>query len=85
MRIEMAAKKIEKQSFESTLSELETIVTQLEQGDLELDQALAQFERGIGLARHGQKKLQQAQQKVDILMANGSDNQLQPYDQQQDD
>jgi len=79
----MTAKKSKEPSFESTLSTLETIVEQLEQGDLELDQALAQFEQGIGLARLGQQKLQQAQQKVDILMANGSDGQLQPYEQQE--
>ena len=80
----MANKKIEQPNFETTLNELETIVSQLEQGDLELDQALAQFEQRISLARHCQQKLQQAQQKVDILLAN-NDDQLQPYSQHQDD
>ncbi|NRA53257.1 MAG: exodeoxyribonuclease VII small subunit [Gammaproteobacteria bacterium] len=78
----MTANKKKEPSFESTLGSLEAIVEQLEQGDLELDQALAQFEQGIGLARLGQQKLQQAQQKVDILMANGNDGQLQSYQQQ---
>jgi len=76
----MAAKKIEKLSFEATLDELETIVNQLEQGDLELDKALSQFERGIGLARSGQQKLNGAQQKVDILMNNTADSSLTPFD-----
>jgi len=75
----MAAKKIEKLSFEATLDELETIVNQLEQGDLELDKALSQFERGIGLARNGQTKLNGAQQKVDILMNNSADAPTQPF------
>lgn len=75
----MATKKIENLSFEATLDELETIVNQLEQGDLELDKALSQFERGIGLARSGQKKLNGAQQKVDILMNNTAESPTQPF------
>jgi len=75
----MATKKIENLSFEATLDELETIVNQLEQGELELDKALSQFERGIGLARSGQQKLNGAQQKVDILMSNSPDEKLEPF------
>lgn len=80
----MANKKIENLSFEATLEELETIVNQLEQGDLELDKALTQFERGIGLARSGQQKLSGAQQKVDILMNNNPDADLTPFEQADD-
>ncbi|MGB0833947.1 MAG: exodeoxyribonuclease VII small subunit [Psychrobium sp.] len=76
----MATKKIENMSFEASVEELETIVNQLEQGDLPLDKALAQFERGIGLARNGQQKLQGAQQKVDILMNNNGEATLNPFD-----
>lgn len=76
----MATKKIENMSFEASVEELETIVNQLEQGDLPLDKALAQFERGIGLARNGQQKLQGAQQKVDILMNNNGETTLTPFD-----
>jgi len=80
----MAIKKIENLSFEATLDELETIVNQLEQGDLELDKALTQFERGIGLARSGQNKLNGAQQKVDILMNNTADSKTQPFGEAKD-
>ena len=80
----MAIKKIENLSFEATLDELETIVNQLEQGDLELDKALTQFERGIGLARSGQQKLSGAQQKVDILMNNNNDASLAPFDKNEE-
>ncbi len=80
----MATKKIENLSFEATLDELETIVNQLEQGDLELDKALSQFERGIGLARSGQQKLNGAQQKVDILMNNTSESSTQPFNKAED-
>jgi len=76
----MATKKIENMSFEASLDELENIVNQLEQGDLELDNALSQFERGIGLARNGQQKLQGAQQKVDVLMNDNGNENLMPFD-----
>ncbi|GAD78366.1 exodeoxyribonuclease 7 small subunit [Vibrio ezurae NBRC 102218] len=66
----MATKKPENMSFEESLKELDNIVNQLEQGDLELDSALKNFERGIALARAGQTKLDQAEQRVSILMEN---------------
>jgi exodeoxyribonuclease VII small subunit len=55
-------------SFETALSELEQIVTRLESGDLPLEDALNEFERGVQLARQGQVKLQQAEQRVQILL-----------------
>ena len=55
-------------NFEATMQELEQIVTALEQGDLNLDDALKQFEKGISLVRLSQKELEQAQQKVSLLM-----------------
>jgi exodeoxyribonuclease VII small subunit len=42
----------------------------MEQGDLSLEQSLKQFERGIALANASTGKLQQAEQKVSILMGN---------------
>ncbi|WP_394128886.1 exodeoxyribonuclease VII small subunit [Shewanella maritima] len=71
------AKKPENLSFEQAISELEQIVDQLEQGDVSLDDALKQFERGIKLVRQSQTKLDQAQQKVSILMEEDSES-LQP-------
>ena len=43
----MAAKKTDSLSFDAALGELEQIVDKLEQGDLPLEDALKQFERGI--------------------------------------
>lgn len=54
--------------FEGSLSELESIVEQLEQGDLSLDESLKQFERGVQLTRVCQGALKQAEQKVEILL-----------------
>ncbi|PVZ87354.1 exodeoxyribonuclease VII small subunit [Serratia sp. S1B] len=55
-------------SFENALSELEGIVARLESGELSLEDALNEFERGVQLARQGQQKLQQAEQRVEILL-----------------
>ncbi|MGF1739542.1 exodeoxyribonuclease VII small subunit [Vibrio profundum] len=66
----MASKKPENMSFEEALSELDTVVEQLESGDLGLDEALKKFERGISLARAGQNKLTAAEQRVQILLEN---------------
>ena len=55
-------------NFEAAMQELETIVLALEKGDLSLDDALKHFEQGISLIRTNQKKLEEAQQKVQILM-----------------
>jgi exodeoxyribonuclease VII small subunit len=41
-------------SFETALGELEQIVNRLESGDLPLEEALSEFERGVQLARQGQ-------------------------------
>ncbi|MBQ4665580.1 exodeoxyribonuclease VII small subunit [Aeromonas hydrophila] len=74
-RMDMASKKIDRLSFDATLEELETIVHQLEQGSLPLEEALKQFEQGIHLVRAGQQKLEQAEQKIQILLtqADGSE------------
>ncbi len=48
----MTKKKTDFSHFEQSIAELEQIVQQLEQGDLSLDQALQQFERGIELSRY---------------------------------
>lgn len=64
----MTTKKGKTPDFEQALADLEATVEHLERGDLPLDAALAQFERGIGLARSCQAALKQAEQKVEILM-----------------
>ena len=56
-------------SFETALGELEQIVNRLESGDLPLEEALSEFERGVQLARQGQSQLQKAEQRVQILLA----------------
>jgi exodeoxyribonuclease VII small subunit len=54
--------------FEDSLAELEQLVSQLEQGDISLEESLKSFERGVYLTRTCQKALQEAEQKVQILL-----------------
>jgi len=56
------------QNFESSLTELETLVEAMEAGDLSLEDSLKHFEKGIALASSCQAALQQAEQKVTQLM-----------------
>ena len=65
--------------FEESLQELEEIVEQMEQGDITLEQSLKAFERGIKLTRTCQKALQEAEQKVQILLEKDGQQTLEPY------
>jgi len=67
------------QSFEDSLTELESLVDTLERGELTLEQSLAAFERGIRLTRTCQKALDAAEQKVRILTAESPDAEPEPF------
>ncbi|HBO24219.1 MULTISPECIES: exodeoxyribonuclease VII small subunit [unclassified Providencia] len=71
------SQKVPTVSFENSLKELEQIVARLESGDLPLEDALNEFERGVQIAKQGQKVLQQAEQRVQILL---SDDENKPLD-----
>ena len=58
----------ESRSFDESLRLLETIVRQLESGELPLERALDLFEQGIGLARHCQSHLEAAERRVEVLL-----------------
>lgn len=67
-------------TFEQALEELEQLVERLEGGDLPLEDALADFERGVKLTRECQQKLASAEQKVKVLMEEGGEVREQPFD-----
>jgi exodeoxyribonuclease VII small subunit len=58
--------------FETSLAELESLVERLERGDLQLEDALSSFERGVALTRQCQSSLASAQQKVEVLLREGA-------------
>lgn len=60
----------EKVKFEDALERLEKIVSQLEEGELALDESLKIFEEGIKLSRLCSGKLEEAEKKIEVLMKN---------------
>ncbi len=55
-------------SFEDALAELEQIVRRLEAGQVKLDEAILSYERGAQLKQHCERKLNEAQQRVDRIV-----------------
>jgi exodeoxyribonuclease VII small subunit len=72
------AKKKAPIDFESALKELESLVEKMEQGDIRLEDSLQHFERGIELTRHCQQALQEAEQKVQVLLEKNGRTEIKP-------
>ncbi len=60
--------------FEAALARLEEIVQQLEKGDIQLEHSLKLFEEGIKLSRICNKRLEEAERKVEILIKDKAGN-----------
>jgi exodeoxyribonuclease VII small subunit len=56
-------------SFEDALAELKAIVTKLEKGEGKLEEAIADYERGTALKTHCERKLAEAQAKLEKIVA----------------
>ncbi|HEV7734126.1 MAG TPA: exodeoxyribonuclease VII small subunit [Candidatus Binatia bacterium] len=54
--------------FEEALAELETMVRRLEQGELPLEDSLAAFERGMSLVKLLGRRLEEIEQRVEVLL-----------------
>ena len=66
-------------NFEKTLAELEELLEKMESSDVKLEDSLNYFERGISLTRACQKALLEAEQKVQILMQENGEQQLESF------
>lgn len=62
-------------SFEKKLTRLEEIVQKMETGELSLEDSLKLFEEGVKLTRECNKELNEAEQKVQLLVGKDSDGQ----------
>ena len=62
------ASQLDNMSFKEGLVELDEIVRALEGNQLELEQSIQSYERGVALLASLQKRLNEAQQKVTVLM-----------------
>jgi len=59
---------VEGLSFEAALEELETIVSRLEQGEVDLEDSIALYERGMALKAHCEKKLKGAEMRLEKIV-----------------
>lgn len=73
---------IKDMKFEQALKELETIVSRLERGDVELEESIAIYERGEALKDHCDRLLKLAEAKVEKLTfaADGTPKGTEPLD-----
>jgi exodeoxyribonuclease VII small subunit len=68
----MAKRKTDKEpTFEEAMERLEKIVRDLEEEELPLEKSLSVFEEGVGLSRLLNRKLNEAEEKVEILLRDG--------------
>ena len=67
----MSQKSADELTFEEALAELESIVAQLESGELPLEASLVLFERGQQLATKCNTQLEQASLRIEMLTADG--------------
>lgn len=61
-----------KKTFEQSIKQLEQIVTELEAGELPLEQAIKKFEEGMELSRFCSQKLEETERKITLLMQDNS-------------
>jgi exodeoxyribonuclease VII small subunit len=72
---------ITRRKFEDELKDLEGIVSQIDSGELSLEDSIAAFERGVGLVRSLNQKLDEVERKVELLMRNAQGElKTTPYD-----
>jgi len=65
---EATAPAVEDLSFEAALAELEDIVSRLEQGEVDLEDSIALYERGNALRAHCEKKLKGAEARLEKIV-----------------
>lgn len=66
--------------FEQRLNQLETLVNEMEQGNLSLEASLKAFEEGIKITRECQQALKDAEQKVEILTSKSGELTTEPFE-----
>jgi len=69
-----------KLNYEASVTELESLVNRLEQGDISLEESLKLYENGVLLTRDCQDALQAAEQKVQMLIQQSGQSNLVDFD-----
>ena len=73
-------KKMGKDNFEEAMKKLEEIVTELENGNLNLDESVSKFEEGMKLAKQCNSILETAEKKITILLENNGELKEEKFD-----
>lgn len=68
------------QNFETSLSDLEKIVNELERGELPLEKQLKAFEKGVALSRECMEKLEEVEKRVEVLVESEGKLDSKPFD-----
>lgn len=75
---------VETLSFETALAELEAIVRDLETGKTSLEDSINAYERGVALRTHCEKKLREAQAKIEKITVNADGSvSVKPFEEQE--
>lgn len=67
------SKKEENKSFEELMANLESIVQELEKGELNLDDSVAKFEEGMKISKECNKILEDSEKRISILLENNGE------------
>lgn len=78
------SRKNTKFNFEESLANLENLVEAMEAGELSLEESLKAFEQGIKLTRECQLALEQAEQKVQLLLSSSGEPRATPFSDDED-
>jgi exodeoxyribonuclease VII small subunit len=77
----MVRKETVSQKFETALEQLEQVVEQLESGELSLEDSLSAFEKGVGLVKICNQKLNEVEKKIEVLVKDKEGKlQLKPFE-----
>ncbi|MFA4991988.1 MAG: exodeoxyribonuclease VII small subunit [Candidatus Omnitrophota bacterium] len=70
---------VKEQKFEDMMKKLEEIVSDLESGDMPLDESLKKYEEGMGLIKICRKRLEETKRKVEVLVKKEGKAALEPF------
>lgn len=73
-----------KGSFEETIKELEKIATELENGDLSLEDLVSKFEEGMKLSKQCNDLLENAEKRITILLKDGEETKEESFVQEEE-
>ena len=71
---------MEENNFEKSMENLENIVTELEKGELNLDESVKEIEEGMKIAKQCNNILENAEKKITILLEKNGDFEEKPFD-----